>query len=69
MTRALCPVCHEWRGARVPRGGDGSAVRINKHNRLRSINVTHGSITTEECPGSYRTATDTIESWEELKSR
>lgn len=43
--KAICPVCQRRVGVRVPKGGDGSAVRPFRHN----------SPSGGTCDGAYKT--------------
>ena len=46
--RRRCPECGDWFGFYVPRGGDGSGVRLRAHNRLRRNGQ---QWVNERCPG------------------
>ena len=62
--KAKCPVCNRIVGAVNPKGGDGTAVKIRKHDReIRSFQKYGPHVTLEVCEGSYTLVND----WEDTK--
>ncbi len=60
--KAQCPLCKRVVGANIPKGGDGSAVKIRKHDREFRHFEKYGPHTTREvCEGSYTI----VDKWEE----
>lgn len=52
--RIKCPTCGREVGTYVPAGGDGTAVRPIKHQRLTPEELaTHRAGKQATCPGSY----------------
>lgn len=59
--KAVCPYCHKLVAAQWPRGGDGSAVRLKKHNKQRMALISNRIRPYNElCEGSMRLVTEGI---------
>ena len=55
--KVFCPVCGKRVGAYVPAGGDGSGVRIRKHNHRAFVRTT----LKVQCEGSFEVVAPEVE--------